>query len=221
MDATLTPTHTASLSPPASQPKKKRPRGKDSKESSSSSDEERWLEKIKDPKLMTARQRAMYEREHNAERDCFVAPELLVCLPTGYKEKDKVLTAEAIERAQAKSAKRKELADQKREKERQRTMDRLLKKQESKLCKVGKARQARPGGVPIITYKSTRDQCVVIFPADYDLRLDKQATHQVDLGHHEKKLCCICASPKRYNCSRTNRPLCSLQCYRQNAKRLL
>lgn len=190
----------------------KKKKGKSKEESDSSSEEERWLEKIKDPKMMTARQRAMYDRENNAEKD--FPPEVLMSLPTGYKEK--VMTAEALERAQEKSAKRKALADQKREKERQKTMERLLKKQESKLNKVSRTRNLRPG-VPIITYKSTSDQCVVIFPADYDLRLGP-----ADGGEPTKapKLCGICEAPKKYNCSKTNIPLCSFQCYKENAKRM-
>lgn len=198
----------------------KKKKGKSKEESDSSSEEERWLEKIKDPKMMTARQRAMYDRENNAEKD-FVPPEVLMSLPTGYKEK--VMTAEALERAQEKSAKRKALADQKREKERQKTMERLLKKQESKLNKVSKTRNLRPG-VPIITYKSNSDHCVVIFPADYDLKFGPETTKKKTAEDGEEstapKLCAICDSPKRYNCSKTNIPLCSFQCYKENAKRM-
>lgn len=189
-------------------------KGKTSKESGSSSDEERWLEKIKDPKLMTARQRAMYDRENNTAETGFVPPELLVSLPTGYKEK--VMTAEAIERAQVKSAKRKQLADQKAARDRQRTMDRLLKKQESKLCKVGNHKAKQRTGEPIITYKSTRDhQSLVTFPADYDLGVFTGKGMTVV----DEKLCAMCDTPKRYNCSKTNTPLCSLRCYQENNAR--
>lgn len=41
--------------------------------------------------MMTARQRAMYDRENNAEKDFMVPPETLMSLPTGYKEKVSVL----------------------------------------------------------------------------------------------------------------------------------
>lgn len=145
-------------------------------------------------------------------------------ITTSFPFQEKVLTAEAIERAQVKSAKRKALADQKREKDRQKTMERLLKKQESKLSKVSRTKQLRPG-VPIITYKSTKDQCVVIFPADYDLQLGKKTAEgekpaAAGEGEPKRKLCAICDTPKRYNCSKTNTPLCSFKCYQENIKRL-
>lgn len=69
--------------------------------------------KPKDPKLMTARQRAMFERKTDTEPNQSV--EQLMSLPTGYKEK--VMTAEAIQKAALKSLKRKQLADEKREKD--------------------------------------------------------------------------------------------------------
>ncbi|KAJ8981777.1 hypothetical protein NQ317_002371 [Molorchus minor] len=100
------------------------------KRDSASSDEERWLTAIesgkledvddelkkikpKDPALMTARQRAMYDR--GAEGNSSTATPTLMSLPTGYKEK--VMTAEAIQKAAIKSLKRKQLADEKREKD--------------------------------------------------------------------------------------------------------
>lgn len=62
---------------------------------------------------MTARQRAMFERKTDTEPNSSV--EQLMSLPTGYKEK--VMTAEAIQKAALKSQKRKQLADEKREKD--------------------------------------------------------------------------------------------------------
>lgn len=62
---------------------------------------------------MTARQRAMFERKTDTEPN--PAVEQLMSLPTGYKEK--VMTAEAIQKAALKSLKRKQLADEKREKD--------------------------------------------------------------------------------------------------------
>lgn len=61
---------------------------------------------------MTARQRAMFERKTDTEPNSAVE---LMSLPTGYKEK--VMTAEAIQKAALKSLKRKQLADEKREKD--------------------------------------------------------------------------------------------------------
>ncbi|KAI5636323.1 INO80 complex subunit B [Phthorimaea operculella] len=135
----------SSSSTPPKIPTKKKKKGRDS---GTSSEEERWLDAIKsgkleevddelkkikpkDPKMMTARQRAMYER--GTDKETSPGGEVLLALPSGYKEK--VMTAEAIQKAAIKSQKRKQLADEKREKDKKKTMDRLLKKQESKNLK--------------------------------------------------------------------------------------
>lgn len=55
----------------------------------------------------------MFERKTDAEPN--PGAERLVSLPSGYKEK--VMTAEAIQKAALKSLKRKQLADEKREKD--------------------------------------------------------------------------------------------------------
>lgn len=80
--------------------------------------------KPKDPKLMTARQRAMFERKTDAEPNSSFEQQLM-SLPTGYKEK--VMTAEAIQKAALKSLKRKQLADEKREKDKVKKLLNILK----------------------------------------------------------------------------------------------
>lgn len=65
--------------------------------------------KPKDPKLMTARQRAMLKTETP------LVEETLLALPSGYKEK--VMTEEMAQKAALKSQRRKQQADEKREKD--------------------------------------------------------------------------------------------------------
>ncbi|XP_055678346.1 INO80 complex subunit B [Lutzomyia longipalpis] len=178
------------------------------RDSGTSSDEERWLEKIKDPKMMTARQRAMYERGNEKEMSSS-QPEALVALPTGYKEK--VLTAEALEKAQLMSQKRKQMADEKREKDKKKTMERLLKKQDSKTAKSTKSRQARTA-VPVVIYRNTLEGVTLTYPPNVSYPLTPQGPREVP----QVTPCAICGSPKKYNCSKTNVPLCSFMCYRQN-----
>lgn len=195
--------------------------------SGTSSEEERWLDaiesgkleqvddelkKIKDPKLMTARQRAMYER--SIEKDPSPGGDVLLALPTGYKEK--VMTAEALEKAQLKSQKRKQLADEKREKDKRKTMDRLLKKQESKVTKVSKNKTIKVS-VPVISYyDSIIDGARLVYPMNVDFPLDAQPSRQPPANI----LCAICNdSQKRYNCSKTDIPLCSFKCYKSNLLR--
>ncbi|XP_029347040.1 uncharacterized protein LOC100159639 [Acyrthosiphon pisum] len=131
----------------------KKKKVKNNKDNPGSSDEERWLKAIetgkldevddelkkikkKDPKMMTARQRAMFDRKSDKE-----FTEELVALPSGYREK--VLTPEMLQKKAIKSQKRKQQADEKRENDKKRTMERLLKKHESKSKTNAKGRMAR------------------------------------------------------------------------------
>ncbi len=212
-----------SLTPKSSAIKAKKKKGR--KDSGTSSEEERWLDaiesgkleqvddelrKIKDPKLMTARQRAMYERGNN-DKDQIPGAELLMSLPTGYKEK--VLTAEAIQKAQIKSQKRKQLADEKREKDKKKTMERLLKKQDSKIGKGGKNRNIKTT-VPLISYKNTVKGSTLTIPPNSDFLFEAKKC----CNPPQIQRCALCENPKRYNCSRTNIPLCSFKCYKLNVE---
>ncbi|XP_066995764.2 INO80 complex subunit B [Anabrus simplex] len=210
--------------------KKKKGKGKDS---GTSSEEERWLDAIesgkleevddelkkikpKDPKLMTARQRAMFERKTDKEPS--PGGEQLLALPSGYKEK--VMTAEALQKAALKSQKRKQLADEKREKDMKKTMDRLLKKQESKGGKSSKVRSLRTQ-VPRATYKISDAGVTVSLPVGYDYPLKPQKISETSLS--SPVMCGIigCRNRKRYNCPTTGIPLCSLSCFRKKSEIIL
>ncbi|XP_025835642.1 INO80 complex subunit B-like [Agrilus planipennis] len=196
------------------------------KRDSASSDEERWLTAIesgkledvddelkkikpKDPALMTARQRAMYERGSDGA-------DTLMSLPTGYKEK--VMTAEAIQKAQIKSQKRKQLADEKREKDKKKTMERLLKKQESKATKDAKPRKAKSLD-PAVIYQQNAFLTTISFPESIECPIKA-----VQYKKPRTPTYCItgCGNIKKYSCSKTGAPLCSLMCYKENiANRIL
>lgn len=250
----------------------KRKRGRNNKaDSATSSEEERWLnaiesgkleqvddemKKLKDPKLMTARQRAMYERstaatasamntttvaaaptdEHGKAGRSEASPafvdEQLVALPSGYKE-TKVLSAEDIEKALVKSQKRKQLADEKREKNKRKTMERLLKKKDYKAT--AKANKSRPttAEVPMISWRSGAAGTTISFPPGVEplphidgRHRDKPAAAEVVMDGPAPVVpcgrvpCAICGEPKRYNCSRTHVPLCSFECYEENVAAL-
>ncbi|XP_059619842.1 INO80 complex subunit B [Phlebotomus argentipes] len=184
-------------------------RKRQKRDSGTSSDEERWLEKIKDPKMMTARQRAMYERGNEKEVNSIAPPEVLMALPTGYKEK--VLSAEALEKAQLMSQKRKQMADEKREKDKKKTMERLLKKQDSKMGKNSKNQRSRTI-LPTIIYRNTLEGITMTYPPNFSYPLAPQGSREAP----KATPCVICGHPKKYNCSKTNVPLCSFRCYKQN-----
>lgn len=204
--------------------KKKRQR----RDSGTSSEEERWLDaiesgkleqvddelkKIKDPKLMTARQRAMYDRSMD-NKEPSPGGEVLLALPSGYKEK--VMTAEAIQKAQIKSQKRKQMADEKREKDKKKTMDRLLKKQDTKATKTNK-KTSMKAILPMISYSDSIDNGPLLrYPPNAEFPLQAQTS----IEPPKPTLCAICNQVKRYNCSKTNIPLCSFKCYKINVDAL-
>ncbi|KAJ4429579.1 hypothetical protein ANN_21749 [Periplaneta americana] len=210
--------------------KKKKGKGKDS---GTSSEEERWLDAIesgkleevddelkkikpKDPKLMTARQRAMFERKTDKEPS--PGGEQLLALPSGYKEK--VMTAEAIQKAALKSQKRKQLADEKREKDKKKTMERLLKKQESKAGKSSNRSRSARKQVPRVTYCNTVDGISISLPPSVEFPLQPQTSVGKPLPVPVQCGVEGCTNMKKYCCSETGMPLCSLECYRKNISSL-
>lgn len=158
---------------------------------------------------MTARQRAMYER--GTDKDAPPSGEALMSLPSGYKEK--VMTAEAIQKAQLKSQKRKQLADEKREKDKKKTMERLLKKQDSSKSKTNKNKLTK-NQVPMITYRNTVDGATITYPPNFEISLESKIARDPP----KPILCAVpgCTNIKKYNCSKTNTPLCSFKCYKEN-----
>lgn len=226
---TYSPTKGAALASASNSTSKVGKKKRTRRDSGTSSEEERWLDaiesgkleqvddelkKIKDPKLMTARQRAMYERSIDKEQT--LANDSLLALPTGYKEK--ILTAEAIQKAALKSQKRKQLADEKREKDKKKTMERLLKKQETKATKANKNKPIKVV-VPVISYRDSRDEGPLLtFPA-----LEQYPVKSYGPIEAPKPIfCAVCTiNTKRYSCSKTNRPLCSFKCYKVNIENIV
>ncbi|KAL0272309.1 UNVERIFIED_CONTAM: hypothetical protein PYX00_005335 [Menopon gallinae] len=220
----LVPSSGASTPSKSNSAKKKRSQKKDSE---TSSEEERWLDAIqsgkldevdeelkkikpKDPKLMTARQRAMLERKADKEPE-----EQLMALPSGYKEV--VMTAEAIQRKAIKSQKRKQMADEKREKDKKKTMERLLKKQDSKTIKSG-AKKVSKKTTPQIVFRNALNGPSIIVPHGFDFPLAASKSKESPT----RVKCSVdgCENVKRYSCSKTGFPLCSLKCYKANLKRI-
>ncbi|XP_075969710.1 INO80 complex subunit B [Anticarsia gemmatalis] len=214
----------SSSTPPKASSSKKKKKGR---ESGTSSEEERWLDAIKsgkleevdeelkkikpkDPKMMTARQRAMYER--GTDKETSPGGEVLLALPSGYKEK--VMTEEAIQKAALKSQKRKQLADEKREKDKKKTMDRLLKKQESKNLKNTHKGKPAKRLEPMIVYKNNNNEISLSLPLGVPFPIEKQCP----IDPPKPVLCGVegCENIKKYNCSKTGVPLCSLECYKRN-----
>ncbi|XKL67407.1 hypothetical protein PGB90_002898 [Kerria lacca] len=213
---------------PKNNAKKKKGKSKDD-DDGCSSEEERWLHAIesgkleevddelkkikpKDPKLMTARQRAMLERK--SDKDGF--SEQLLSLPTGYREK--IITPEMLEEKAKKLQKRKQLADEKRENDKKKTMERLLKKSESKSIKISQRQKFFKKTVPYVVYTSNINLNTISMPLEFSFPLNSspKIIKQTELCGRAG-----CGNIKRYSCSRSKIPSCSIECYKENLKNFI
>ncbi|XP_060075869.1 INO80 complex subunit B-like [Ylistrum balloti] len=164
-------------------------------------DDSGMLKKSKDPKLLTARQRALIHG--NKE-------EALLELPSGYKQVE--LTEEQQLKRQQRAKKRRQQAHEKREKDKKLTLDRLLKKQESNKKK-GKG--SKKANIPRFRYTNNQSGVAISVPVGFQLPF----TAQTARPPKAKEPCIIsgCKNLKKYSCSRTGVPLCSLACYKKNS----
>lgn len=127
------------------------------------------------------------------------------------------MTAEAIQKAAIKSQKRKQLADEKREKDKKKTMERLLKKQESKALKTTKTKSSR-STEPVIVYIQNNYSTTLQYPPDVEFPLKPSKIAEPP----KPKYCAMkCGNLKKYSCSKTGTPLCSIECYKKNISRTI
>lgn len=195
-----------------------------------SEEEEKWLDaveagtldqvdeelrSVKEPRLMTARQRAMLDRADG----CDTPPEEdgHISLDYGFKKKD-MTPSNLIEKA-LKAQKRKEIESEKKEKMKKKTMDFLLKKKDSKAAKQMKSSKLSRDSFPKITYVINANGHSLSYPenSNYDL------VPKVKVFAPPPVHCVIdgCKNVKKYSCSKTGKPLCSLNCYKLNMQTLL
>jgi len=228
------------------------------------------LRSIKNPKLMTARQRAM--KAAAGADDVIVDPMTSphISLERPLKKTNAVVEVDRVEQMRQKAIKaikRKEIELEKREESKKKTMDRLLKKKESKFSaknsaaanasNASPAGSATPTGVtaggasvtslasacdvirkaPTITYKIDREcRPSLFYPEGYDYPIsscraaafavsscqtaaesEKSTAPPTIIALPKTVMCSVCqVKPKKYNCSRTSKPLCSLACYKAN-----
>ncbi|KAK7505995.1 hypothetical protein BaRGS_00002717 [Batillaria attramentaria] len=187
-----------------------------SKAGDASSDEEKkWLDaleagelddygeipKARDPSLLTARQRAMLHG-HQVE---------LQQLPSGYKTVE--LTEEQLQRRQQRALKRRKQAHEKREKDKKQTLERLLKKQDTK-TKGPKMRGSKRMNIPRVRYVNNAEGISISMPQGHPFPFPPKISEPPK----QVAMCGVagCKNPKKYACSKTNVPLCSLQCYKKN-----
>ncbi|XP_062593210.1 INO80 complex subunit B-like [Saccostrea cucullata] len=164
-------------------------------------DDSGMLKRSKDPKLMTARQRALI---HGQQAE-------LLQLPSGYKTVE--LTEEQVEKRQQRAKKRRQQAQEKREKDKKQTLDRLLKKQETK-SKGPKVKGSRKSNIPRVRYINNKSEISISVPVGIQFPFLPQKAEPPK----PRAICGVngCKNLKRYSCSKTGIPLCSLDCYKKN-----
>lgn len=160
------------------------------------------LKKMKDPSLMTARQRALLESKTKEKEEVPPAPL--------YPQVE--MTEEMIQRRLMRAKKRKQQADEKREKDKKQTIERLLKKGDSKIKGIKKL--AKKVSQPKITYVANTETAMVCLPPGCEFPLTARPPPQIPT----RVTCGVsgCTNLKKYSCSRTGIPLCSLSCYKKN-----
>nr|XP_042911791.1 INO80 complex subunit B [Parasteatoda tepidariorum] len=194
-----------------------------SKKSKKVDDEDAWLEaleegrleevdeelrRMKDPNLMTARQRSLLESKAQKEKE--------EALPV--VTETIVLSEEMIQKKIIKAKKRKEQAEEKLLKDKKQTLERLLKKSDTK-----------PRGIKKMVKKSdvlkmkyidsiTKDRSLS-FPLGFQYPLKSQIAKEPP----QPIYCSVdnCKNRKKYSCSKTGVPLCSLACYEKNMLKLI
>ncbi|KAL3234196.1 hypothetical protein MRX96_022633 [Rhipicephalus microplus] len=164
------------------------------------------LRKMKDPTLMTARQRALLESK-SKDKDEDGPPAVQV-------EPIQEMTEEMIQRRMQRARKRKQQAEEKKEKDKKQTIERLLKKSESRLraCK----KPAKKADMPKVSLlRSSEAGTLLVFPPGIPFPLVPAVA---PCEYPRRVLCSIkgCSNPKKYSCSKTGVSLCSLECYKAN-----
>ncbi|XP_064488657.1 INO80 complex subunit B-like [Ornithodoros turicata] len=188
----------------------------DSSQESGDEEEEAWLEalesgrldevddelrKMKDPTLMTARQRALLEsKAQTKEREE---------VPVAAQPPQ--MSEEMLQRRMQRAKKRKQQAEEKKEKDKKQTIERLLKKSDSRLR--GR-KMTRKSDTPRVSLLQRTSGTLMSFPVGVSFPLTSRTAPE----YPAKKMCGIkgCPNPRRYSCSKTGLPLCSLECYKTN-----
>lgn len=135
----------------------------------------------------------------------------LLELPMGYKEKE--MTAEMMQKREERARKRRLQAAKKAEENKNQTIERLTKTSKAKI-KSMKERKSKQTQCPMIRYSDSVLGMAVSFPTGVPTPLPAPPrpppVAPVACG------VAGCTNLKKYSCSKTGVPLCSLDCYKRN-----
>ncbi|KAM6894879.1 INO80 complex subunit B isoform 2-T3 [Lycodopsis pacificus] len=179
-------------------------------------EEERWLDALEkgelddngelkkelDESLLTARQKALLHKQQSQP---------LLELPMGYKEKE--MTAEMMQKREERARKRRLQAAKKAEDSKNQTIERLTKTSKAKI-KSMRERKSKLNQCPMIRYSDCVQGIAVSFPSG----VPPPAPTAPRPPPAAPVNCGVsgCTNLKKYCCSKTGVPLCSLQCYKRN-----
>ncbi|XP_003384124.2 PREDICTED: INO80 complex subunit B-like isoform X1 [Amphimedon queenslandica] len=163
-----------------------------------------YLPQAKDPNAMTARQRSMLGSKE----------EELLELPLMKMKSDEIESEEMLLKKTERNKKRRLQAIKRREKHKADTVQKLLQKQSTKKKDDDKKQAPQVLGPHIRYYDHvTKGTSLSVTPG---LQFPIHRPVSSPLPPPARPLCSVCSSnPKRYSDSKTNQPLCSLQCYRR------
>ncbi|KAM7366398.1 hypothetical protein PAMP_015840 [Pampus punctatissimus] len=179
-------------------------------------EEERWLDALEkgelddngelkkevDESMLTARQKALLHKQQ-------IQP--LLELPMGYKEKE--MTAEMMQKREERARKRRLQAAKKAEENKNQTIERLTKTSKAKI-KSMKEKKSKQSQCPMIRYSDSVQGVAISFPAGVPTPFPAPPCPPP----LAPASCGVsgCTNLKKYSCSKTRVPLCSLECYKRN-----
>lgn len=129
----------------------------------------------------------------------------------GYKEKE--MTAEMMQKREERARKRRLQAAKKAEENKNQTIERLTKTSKAK-NKSMKERKSKQSQCPMIRYSDSAQGMAISFPAG--VTAPSPAPSRPPPAALVNCGVSGCTNSKKYSCSKTGVPLCSLECYKRN-----
>ncbi|XP_056397539.1 INO80 complex subunit B [Hyla sarda] len=165
------------------------------------------LKRETDETLLTARQRALLQKQQT--------PAAPLYPPAVYPRPSQEMSQEMLVKREEKARKRRLQAAKKAEESKKQTIERLTKTSKSRGTKpTSGKRGGRQPPCPTIRYQNNAKSITVSYPAG----VPYPAPAEPRVALPAPQLCGApgCSNPKKYSCSKTGIPLCSLECYHQN-----
>lgn len=128
----------------------------------------------------------------------------------GYKEKE--MTAEMMQKREERARKRRLQAAKRAEENKNQTIERLTKTSKAKI-KSMREKKSKQNQCPIVRYTDSAAGVAISFPSGAvapAAALPRPLPAPVSCGVSG------CRNLKKYSCSKSGVPLCSLECYRRN-----